>query len=69
MAESDAQYRKRREREDAQAVALGRKMAAFDKAQALSGGFGSMKNIRMQPMSNNIELVPVGNGEIGRAHV
>tara|TARA_R100000479_G_scaffold117884_1_gene60169 strand:- start:2235 stop:3968 length:1734 start_codon:yes stop_codon:yes gene_type:complete len=62
LAESDAQYRKRREREDAQAVALGRKMAAFDEAQALSGGFGSMKNIRMQPMSNNIELVPLGKG-------
>ena len=62
LAESDAQYRKRREREDAQAVALGRKMAAVDEAQALSGGFGSMKNIRMQPMSNNIELVQVGNG-------
>ena len=62
LAESDAQYRKRREREDAQAVALGRKMAAVDEAQALSGGFGSMKNIRMQPMNNNIELVPVGNG-------
>ena len=62
LAESDAQYRKRREREDAQAVALGKKMAAVDEAQALSGGFGSMKNIRMQPMSNNIELVQVGNG-------
>ena len=62
LAESDAQYRKRREREDAQAVALGKKMALVDEAQALSGGFGSMKNIRMQPMSNNIELVPVGNG-------
>lgn len=62
LAESDAQYRKRREREDAQAVTLGKKMAALDEARALSGGFGSMKNIRMQPMSNNIEFVPISEG-------
>jgi len=58
LAESDAQYRKRRAREDAQAIKAGRAMAQSDQFYAMNAPM----QLRQVVDNSGPEFVPVGNG-------
>ena len=63
LAESDAQYRKRRAKEDSQAVEIGKRMAALDQARAL-GGKPLQYGIRRDNTPLELQYVDVPTGDM-----